>query len=211
MMSNKEFLELLNLYIDEEISAEERDRLEREIAVNESRRAVFNEYVRLQEATEKLFNHFHSSLTETVDLKKYHILARDSDQRYVMGSLYSAAAVFVACLSIFAATRILSDQSGMGVAQTDLENGVRYGVEVVRNAAAERDDLNHVWPISRENQLPPSSDLQSIFTGYAESASAFRLRSEGEPFYDSRGNRIYQSSNSFKSPPPDMVSFQFQR
>ncbi len=211
MMSNKEFLELLNLYIDGEISPEDRERVEREVADNESRRAVYNEYVRLQEATEKLFNHFHTNLTDTVDLKKYHILSRGSEQRYVLGSIYSAAAVFVACLSIFAATRILSDSSGvlMSDREQNMEPELRGEVELVRNPAASRES-RYLWRVSGEGQLPPSSYFQSIFSGTPELSSGFIWRHEPNGLSEG-GTRVYQSSNSFESPPPDLASFQFQR
>jgi len=212
MMSNKEFLELLNLYIDGEISPEDRERVEREIATNESREAVYKEYLRLQDATEKLFNHYHTSLTESVDLKKYHILSRGSEQRYVLGSLYSAAAVFVACLSIFAATRILSDSSGMERAEGEVETTETEGsnqVEIVSNPQAVREARNF-WQLPGEGDLPPSSDFQSVFSGNTELSAGFRLRGERQTF-GGEGGRIYQSSNTFESPPPDLASFQFQR
>ncbi len=211
MMSNKEFLELLNLYIDGEISPEDRERVEREIATNESRRAVYNEYLRLQDATEKLFKHFHSSLTDSVDLKKYYILSRSSDQRYVLGSLYSVAAVFVACLSIFAATRILSDAPGMERAEGEESTEARTAneVELVRNPGSTR-EARYFWRVSGPSDLPPSSHFQSVFSGDAELSAAFTFHEERGGF-DAGGMRVYQSGNSFESPPSDQAAFQFQR
>ncbi len=216
MMSNKEFLELLNLYIDQEISSEQRERLEREISGNESRRAMFNEYVRLQDATEKLFVHFRENLAESVDLKKYHILSRNADQRFVLGSLYSAAAVLVACLSIFAATRILSDQNLTSRADVTGADEGTADVEVVRNPyQAEGNASGRFLRVLREEHLPSGSALRSIFAEAPELSVSFQLRGEARGLVSSDGvaesRPVFQSSNSFESPPPDLVSFQFQR
>lgn len=49
-MSERRFLELLNLYIDEQISAAEAAELESEVLSNPERRLVYDEYCRLQRA-----------------------------------------------------------------------------------------------------------------------------------------------------------------
>ena len=210
MMSNKEFLELLNLYIDQEISPEDRELLEQEIASNESRLAMFNEYIRLQKATEKLFNHFRDHLTDSVDLKKYQILSRDSQQRLVIGSLYSAAAVLVACMSIFAATRILSDpmatpQPHAGGSAELLE---RLDVELMGEGAVQRGEYGFLsvmggadvpagssyWSFSESPRFPPSLGIEmerGLFNG--------------------EDNQVFRNPNPFESPSPDQASFRFQR
>jgi hypothetical protein len=210
MMSNKEFLELLNLYIDQEISPEDREILEREIGSNESRLAMFNEYVRLQQATEKLFNHFRDNLTETVDLKKYQILSRDSQQRLVLGSLYSAAAVLVACMSIFAATRILSDPMGASQAHAiDSEAALdRIDVEVIAEGGLQRGDRGFLYGTGAGSVLPAS--MAWAFADFPDFPESFGAGVEREVF-SRNGNRVFQSTSPFESPSPDHVSFQFQR
>jgi len=53
-MNDKEFLELLNLYIDREISAENAQRLEAEVGSNADRRKVYDQYCRIQKACSML-------------------------------------------------------------------------------------------------------------------------------------------------------------
>lgn len=49
-MKESEFLELLNLYLDHEISAADAERLEAELRQNHERRRVYREYCRMQQA-----------------------------------------------------------------------------------------------------------------------------------------------------------------
>jgi hypothetical protein len=49
-MNEREFLELLNLYVDREISAEDALRLEAEVVANPRRRGIYDEYCKMQKA-----------------------------------------------------------------------------------------------------------------------------------------------------------------
>jgi hypothetical protein len=49
-MKDREFIELLNLYVDREISAEDAIRLESEVVANPRRREVYDQYCRMQKA-----------------------------------------------------------------------------------------------------------------------------------------------------------------
>jgi hypothetical protein len=49
-MKDSEFLELLNLYLDHEITAADAVRLEAEIRHNAERRKIYREYCRMQQA-----------------------------------------------------------------------------------------------------------------------------------------------------------------
>lgn len=53
-MNDREFLELLNLYVDREISAEDALRLEAEVAADPRRREVHDQYCRMQKACSRL-------------------------------------------------------------------------------------------------------------------------------------------------------------
>lgn len=53
-MSEREFLELLNLYLDREISAEDADRLEREVRTDPSRHRTYLQYCRMQQGVRRL-------------------------------------------------------------------------------------------------------------------------------------------------------------
>lgn len=105
-MKESEFLELLNLYLDHEISAEDAIRLEQELKTNAARRKVYRDYCRMQKACTMLAANFE---TETTESKA----ARDTKQeeafslpgflwRWRTGfSLAGAAAVAAALVTAF--------------------------------------------------------------------------------------------------------------
>ncbi|HEY1763322.1 MAG TPA: hypothetical protein VGF85_00265 [Opitutaceae bacterium] len=53
-MSDREFIELLNLYVDREIGANDALRLEAEVGANPERRRVYDQYCRMQRACSRL-------------------------------------------------------------------------------------------------------------------------------------------------------------
>jgi hypothetical protein len=53
-MNDKKFIELLNLYVDREVSAEDALLLEAEVAANPDRRKVYDQYCRMQKACSML-------------------------------------------------------------------------------------------------------------------------------------------------------------
>jgi hypothetical protein len=57
-MNDREFIELLNLYIDHEITREDAVRLEAEVVARPDRREIYNEYCRMQKACSMLSEQF---------------------------------------------------------------------------------------------------------------------------------------------------------
>jgi hypothetical protein len=53
-MTDREFIELLNLYVDREITADDALRLEAEVAARPRRRNIYDQYCRIQKACSKL-------------------------------------------------------------------------------------------------------------------------------------------------------------
>ncbi len=107
-MNEKRFIELINLQIDGEISPPELDELESEVASDSRRHATYQDYMRLHQASELACNRFGEALAETVDLRKYQILARES-HGWRRGFLYSAGALTAACFSVAAAVAVFQD------------------------------------------------------------------------------------------------------
>ena len=63
-MKESEFIELLNLYVDHEIGAEDAKRLEAEVAANPARRDVYRQYCRIQKACTLLADQFQEPALE---------------------------------------------------------------------------------------------------------------------------------------------------
>jgi hypothetical protein len=60
-MTDQEFIELLNLYVDREISVQDAARLEAAVTASERRRAVYNQYCRMQKACTLLSDQYTES------------------------------------------------------------------------------------------------------------------------------------------------------
>lgn len=97
-MKDSEFIELLNLYLDHEIAAEDTARLEAEVQSNPARRRVYQEYCRMQKACKMLAQDFASEADETPEKKVISFTgAREpvrshSALRYASAGLLAAAA-----------------------------------------------------------------------------------------------------------------------
>ena len=95
-MRDSEFIELLNLYLDHEISAADAARLEAEVQSNPSRRRVYQDYCRMQKGCKMLAQDFASE--PAADRKIVAFEDRETVQSgrrqlgYVAAGLFAAAA-----------------------------------------------------------------------------------------------------------------------
>lgn len=106
-MKEAKFIELLNLYIDQQISPEEAARLENEIIANARRRRTYQQYCRMHRACTLVFENFSTQPDHATEpgrrSEELYPFARH--RRFRRWWQYSAAAAAVACLS-FAGTRL---------------------------------------------------------------------------------------------------------
>jgi len=79
-MKETRFLELLNLYVDQEITPEEAQELEREINRNPDRRRVYGQYCRMQRACVSLFESANRQ-APPVQLARLMAAARRADEK----------------------------------------------------------------------------------------------------------------------------------
>lgn len=94
-MKDQEFIELLNLYLDHEISAADARRLEAEVRSNAERRKVYLEYCRMQKACGVLADQFVSERAS----EHFVSFARPRRNRAVIIAFGSFAAV-AACVAL---------------------------------------------------------------------------------------------------------------
>lgn len=99
-MKDQRFIELLNLYIDRQITAEETTELEAEMQQNPSRQAVYQQYCRIHSATKLVYDSFRANAAEmpagqqinragVVEL--FETKRRRSQFTYYVGGLAAAA------------------------------------------------------------------------------------------------------------------------
>jgi len=94
-MNDKEFIELLNLYLDHEITAADAARLEGEVQSNPQRRQFYRQYCQMQKACKVLAADFRTEATPAGDKKVVAFeVAGSSRSRgvYIFGAVAAAAA-----------------------------------------------------------------------------------------------------------------------
>lgn len=95
-MKDSEFIELLNLYLDHEISAADAARLEAEVQSKPARRRIYQDYCRMQKACKILAQDFAEEPADAPDRKVVAFASGAAPRRsvsvYVVGSLAAAAA-----------------------------------------------------------------------------------------------------------------------
>jgi hypothetical protein len=93
-MNDKEFIELLNLYVDREIDAEDALRLEKMVATNPRRREVYDQYCRIQKACSMLSE-------ETLDMSSVRttpaVIEFPSQGGWRFGPMVAGLAAAAAC------------------------------------------------------------------------------------------------------------------
>jgi hypothetical protein len=104
-MKDSEFTELLNLYLDHEISAADAARLEAEVMSNPARHRIYQDYCRMQKACKLLAAEFETGTPtgtpgRVVAFDQGRSLRRGAAWRYASGALAAAACLAVAFLTI---------------------------------------------------------------------------------------------------------------
>lgn len=107
-MKDTEFFELLNLYLDHEISAADAARLEAEVQANPERRSVYHEYCRMQKACTVLAKDF----TEQPAARKV-IAFEPSRPAWASGAFaFGGFAVAAACVALVLVNRAPTAEPG---------------------------------------------------------------------------------------------------
>jgi hypothetical protein len=107
-MKDTEFIELLNLYLDHEISAADAARLEAEVQTNPARRRVYQQYCRMQKACKMVAADFTTDLDQASDTAGKKVvafnpaLAAAEARRKRAGTMYTIGtfAAVAACVAI---------------------------------------------------------------------------------------------------------------
>src|SRR3954468_4765975 len=103
-MRDNRFIELVNLYVDRQISAAETAELEAELQANPRRRAVYRQYCRLHTASKQVYASFRSDVGQPASDRPAHgTIAQFESRRakkfrwvHYAGGLAAAACVALA-------------------------------------------------------------------------------------------------------------------
>ena len=122
-MKESEFIELLNLYLDHEISEPDAIRLEAEVQHNPARRRVYQQYCRMQKACKAIAADFH---VDTAPAHEKKVIAFDplaaavaqrkrSNNFYTVGAIAAAAA----CVAIVFVGRSRQEANEVAAPQSE--------------------------------------------------------------------------------------------
>lgn len=223
-MNDARFIELLNLYIDQELSAEEVGELEQEIAQNPARRRTYEQYCRMHRGCALLFE---SSRSQAPQYPKLDRSARDAEKKVMAfpGSVEApvvrgpwgrvawagglAAALAVAALQGPALVTALRSPDAVQPAATATASSARqsdYQLVGLFNRPADGSRLTFQPAVT-----PESNWLQSLELTPLQRVSVENLRFTAEP--TEQDERTFAGSQPF-NPAQSAVefsAFQFQK
>jgi hypothetical protein len=208
-MNDREFIELLNLYVDREISAEDARRLEHEVANDPRRREVHDQYCRMQKACSKLSEeNYTASMAQTDPSLIEFPVSRGWRMAPFMAGM--AAAALVAAAYVGVQNRMAAPALTQGLAQAipvrarpsaDLPDDasamkpVFYARPASEQSAGQLAQLNWIGDI-RMAPVVPSATADFLLTPRADLKAAVMA--------DPQGARDAQE-------PVEMTAFRFQR
>jgi anti-sigma factor RsiW len=100
-MKDNRFIELVNLYIDRQISAEETAELEAEIQASPQRRAVYREYCQLHSATKQVYANFRDNAEPQPRVPSGRVITGEFARRSRLSWIhYVGGLAAAACLAV---------------------------------------------------------------------------------------------------------------
>jgi hypothetical protein len=228
-MKDHRFIELVNLYIDRQITAAETAELEAEIQRSPRRRAVYRQYCQMHRATTLVYDSFRAQAADQPaatpavrsTIARFQQERRGRSYRWVnyAGGLAAAACltlVFVHFSSRSATPAVTAPATVASVpvaaavptAQAPTGKAAESRVDLVglRNAAAAETDypalLANLRLEEQRNAATPAGRLPSLFDdGVFESQQVFPVGSQ----------RTFRSRQNPAQPGDPLTAFQFQR
>ena len=99
-MKDNRFIDLVNLYIDRQITAAETAELEAEIQANPRRRAIYRQYCQMHRATTLVYESFRANAPEQQAAAIEGTMARFEQQRRSPWGYYAVGLAAAACLAL---------------------------------------------------------------------------------------------------------------
>jgi len=157
-MKESEFIELLNLYLDHEISAEDAARLEAEVASDPAHRRIYRQYCQMDRACSQLADQFQGTIPAADE-----VVARARARRNWTGGVYAAGLAAAACIAAVAILRMRS-QAPQPAATAPAQ------VAVASVPSADRSDCRAALAVY-DRQLQPVLAIHEFFLNNADGAA----------------------------------------
>lgn len=230
-MKENRFIELLNLYIDRQITAAETAELEAELQSNPKRQAVYRQYCQIHTATKEVYASFRASAAEnpasdsaqTGVIELFESRRRRTHWAYYAGGLAAAAGLAVV---FFHTSPTLQPET---VAVTNQTQSIAVASAPVRSPAA-RESTAEVLPASAILRETPvnTPDYSAMLAALREQDEERNFSNERlqiarlQPLFNdslfeparaisTQDQRVFRSHQAAPAQQAEFSAFQFQR
>lgn len=228
-MKEHRFIELINLYIDRQISEAEASELERELQSNPGRRQVYQKYCRMHRATQVVYHSFrqqHDTPGYADPARRGEVVARFRRTKRMRFLGWSATLAAAACVTFVVVSRELAKGGKVDPAAT-VAAVPATPVPVVRPAVAAK--TADVGMVSLRSPLVLEADYKALLATLRleEQDRAARLGRQvpqaGQSLFadetfdarpalqDQRARLATERRNRANQPPTEFTAFEFQR
>lgn len=221
-MSDNRFIELVNLYIDRQISAEETAELEAEMQANPRRRAIYRQYCRLHSATKQIYDRFRANATDPqsaapagrAGIPKFEIQPRKNWIHFV-GGLTAAACLALAFVryhggtepALGTITRVEPKPAALAAATPVVANPTPSLIGLRHDPLLENDYSTLLAALRQEEQRSfANAEMQSNLLPSLFDDGVFEVR----PALPANGRRTFRSQHT-PAQQAEFTAFQFQR
>lgn len=221
-MRDHRFIELVNLYIDRQISADETAELEAEMQDNPRRRATYRQYCQLHNATKQVYDRFRANPADPQSVAPggRAVIANFKSRSRLHWIHYAGGLAAAACLAL-AFVRYNSElqPAAAAIARVEPKPAIRVAAEPIvttpepslislrSNPAVDPDYSAILATLRRDEQrIFTSAEIQSNRLPSLFDDGVFEVR----PVLPVNGQRTFRS----KQPPAqqaEFTAFQFQR
>jgi len=222
-MKDTKFTELLNLYLDHQITPEETALLEAEIQRNPARRAVYRQYCRMHKACSQVASHFQENAPARRPVRTAARPRRTAAAFYATGLMAAAACVAVVLVNMPGGgeSAPAGNFAAMASAAPDEAFAVAPPQQPVMPALAPRiAELHTVFSTRALAQLGEDSVPEAMIAAGRERFDWMNqmqlIPLQAEPLIFESGPTLTPDARTFRSQRPyygtaEMTAFQFQR
>ncbi len=183
-MKDSEFLELLNLYLDHEISAADAARLEAEVQGNPERRRVYQDYCRMQKACTLLAKDFAEAPADAAADRK--VVAFEPSRSwgpgfYALGGVVAAAACLAVVLIKREPAAPAISGEGVTVAQVPASKPADVSVVIPQGGIISANSPAVARTVTLRTDLQPVVALRALSLSTSSNNGATLLAANPEP------------------------------
>ena len=184
-MKDTKFIELLNLYLDHQISETESAQLEAEIRSNPARYRLYRQYCQMQKGCTLLTEKFCAEAPA-----KASVAPAGRSQRSAVAYYYAAGLAAAACVALLVVTRPAGTNAGPAL------------------AASNPSDVRPVMPAPARPTVAEPQEMRTVFT--TQALAQLEAPAEGSALFTAAGPTSFDWMNEVRLHPVQSVPVVFE-